>query len=133
MYSLDYHTIRNYLYVKRTFGEERATRHARLRQLVVDEYNVYGAVDERLKLTGTPPVGEALSEAGAEREDAGAGGRTGRGGWRRGGGRGASGVSQGGGSRRRRRRRRVPALHHVGDKAHVLTSFLRDEARVSRV
>ena len=61
MYSLDYHTIRNYLYVKRTFGEERATRHVPdYARLVVDEYNVYGAVDERLKLTGTPPVGEAL-------------------------------------------------------------------------
>jgi len=61
MYSLDYHTIRNYIYVKRAFGEERARQHVPdYARLVVDEYNVYGAVDERLKLTGTDFVGESL-------------------------------------------------------------------------
>ena len=62
MYSLDYHTIRNYLYVKRNFGgEARAAQHVpSYARRVVDEYNVYGAVDERLKLTGTPLVGEPL-------------------------------------------------------------------------
>jgi 7-hydroxymethyl chlorophyll a reductase len=61
MYSLDYHTIRNYIYVKRAFGEERAKQHVPdYARLVVDEYNVYGAVDERLKLTGTDLVGESL-------------------------------------------------------------------------
>ena len=62
LYSLDYHTIRNYLYVKRNFGgEARAAQHVpSYARRVVDEYNVYGAVDERLKMTGTPEVGAAL-------------------------------------------------------------------------
>lgn len=62
LYSLDYHTVRNFLYVKRNFGgEARAAAHVPgYARRVVDEYNVYGAVDERLKLTGTPPVGPAL-------------------------------------------------------------------------
>jgi 7-hydroxymethyl chlorophyll a reductase len=62
LYSLDYHTIRNFLYVKRNFrGEARAAAHVpSYARRVVDEYNAYGAVDERLKLTGTPLVGPAL-------------------------------------------------------------------------
>ena len=62
MYSLDYHTIRNFLYVKRHFGsDERANQHVpEYARRVVDEYNIYGAVDERLKLTSTPLVGAAL-------------------------------------------------------------------------
>ena len=56
LYSLDYHTIRNYLYVKRNFGgEARAAQHVpSYARRVVDEYNVYGAVDERLKMTAGP-------------------------------------------------------------------------------
>lgn len=59
MYSLDYHTIRNYLYVKRNFGTDaRAEKHVpEYARRVVDEYNARGAVDERLALTGTAPVG----------------------------------------------------------------------------
>jgi 7-hydroxymethyl chlorophyll a reductase len=58
MYSLDYHTIRNYLYVKRNFGTDaRAEKHVpEYARRVVDEYNARGAVDERLALTGTAPV-----------------------------------------------------------------------------
>jgi len=61
MYSLDYHTIRNYLYVKRHFGSEaRALQHVpKYARMVVDEYNAgggagggaLGAVDARLQMT----------------------------------------------------------------------------------
>ena len=62
MYSLDYHTIRNYLHVKRRFGgEARAAAHVpKYARLVVDEYNENGAIDERLAMTGTPAVGAPL-------------------------------------------------------------------------
>ena len=60
MYSLDYHTVRNYLHVKRHFGE-RADRHVpEYARRVVDEYNANGAVDERLAMTGSGAVGAAL-------------------------------------------------------------------------
>lgn len=62
MYSLDYHTIRNYLHVKRHFGsDQRAEQHVpEYARRIVDEYNVDGAVDERLALTGHTPVGAAF-------------------------------------------------------------------------
>jgi len=62
MYSLDYHTVRNFLYVKRHFGsDERANQHVpEYARRVVDEYNASGAVDARLAITGTPRVGPAL-------------------------------------------------------------------------
>jgi 7-hydroxymethyl chlorophyll a reductase len=62
MYSLDYHTVRNFLYVKRHFGsDQRANQHVpEYARRIVDEYNRNGAVDERLKLTNTGLVGPAL-------------------------------------------------------------------------
>ena len=62
MYSLDYHTVRNFLYVKRHFGSDaRANQHVpAYARRVVDAYNVNGAVDDRLAITGTAPVGPAL-------------------------------------------------------------------------
>ena len=62
MYSLDYHTVRNFLYVKRHFGsDERANQHVpEYARRVVDEYNESGAVDARLAITKTRPVGPAL-------------------------------------------------------------------------
>lgn len=51
MYSLDYHTIRNYLYVNRVFGKERAKEHIPDYALrVVEEYDVKGAISKRLNL-----------------------------------------------------------------------------------
>ena len=65
MYSLDYHTVRNFLYVKRHFGsDERANSHVpSYARRVVDEYNKNGAVDARLAITRTAPVGPALPPA----------------------------------------------------------------------
>ena len=59
MYSLDYHTVRNFLYVKRHFGSDaRANQHVPgYARRIVDEYNENGAVDARLAITGTAPVG----------------------------------------------------------------------------
>ena len=90
MYSLDYHTIRNYLYVKRTFGEERAM------QLFVPDYAGSSSTSttstapwtEGTQADGDATGGRGASEADAKWEDTGAGGRTGRGAGR-GGRRGA--------------------------------------------
>uniref|UniRef100_A0A1D2AAC4 7-hydroxymethyl chlorophyll a reductase, chloroplastic n=1 Tax=Auxenochlorella protothecoides TaxID=3075 RepID=A0A1D2AAC4_AUXPR len=51
-YSLDYHVIRNYLHVVRTWGKERAARHvpAYAKQIVAD-YDAKGAISARLALT----------------------------------------------------------------------------------
>ena len=51
MYSLDYHTIRNYLYVNRVWGAERAREHVpEYAKRVVREYDVNGAVSARLNI-----------------------------------------------------------------------------------
>ena len=51
MYSLDYHTIRNYIYVNRVWGRERALEHIpQYAREVVAEYDVDGAVSNRLRL-----------------------------------------------------------------------------------
>ena len=75
MYSLDYHTVRNFLYVKRHFGSDaRANQHVPgYARRIVDEYNENGAVDARLAITGTAPVGPPTPPAPAVRTDARAG------------------------------------------------------------
>uniref|UniRef100_A0A7N0USR5 7-hydroxymethyl chlorophyll a reductase, chloroplastic n=1 Tax=Kalanchoe fedtschenkoi TaxID=63787 RepID=A0A7N0USR5_KALFE len=48
-YSLDYHTIRNYLYVNRTWGKERANRHLpSYAKKLVEMYNQGGEIDRML-------------------------------------------------------------------------------------
>ncbi|CAM8905536.1 unnamed protein product [Rhodiola kirilowii] len=48
-YSLDYHTIRNYLYVNRTWGKERANRHMpSYAKKLVEMYNQNGEIDQML-------------------------------------------------------------------------------------
>eukprot|EP00898_Chlorokybus_atmophyticus_P003459 jgi/Chlat1/4113/Chrsp26S04124 len=48
-YSLDYHTIRNYLYVMRTWGKQRADQHVpSYAKKLVDMYNTKGEVDALL-------------------------------------------------------------------------------------
>ncbi|XP_052477512.1 7-hydroxymethyl chlorophyll a reductase, chloroplastic isoform X3 [Gossypium raimondii] len=48
-YSLDYHTIRNYLYVNRTWGTQRADRHIpSYAKKLVDAYNQNGVIDQML-------------------------------------------------------------------------------------
>ncbi|KAJ9555625.1 hypothetical protein OSB04_010239 [Centaurea solstitialis] len=48
-YSLDYHTIRNYLYVNRTWGKERADRHMpSYAKKLVAMYNEKGEIDQIL-------------------------------------------------------------------------------------
>ncbi|KAF1898749.1 hypothetical protein Lal_00000651 [Lupinus albus] len=48
-YSLDYHTIRNYLYVNRMWGKERADKHMpTYAKKLVDLYNQNGQIDEML-------------------------------------------------------------------------------------
>ncbi|KAK2993352.1 hypothetical protein RJ640_007619, partial [Escallonia rubra] len=48
-YSLDYHTIRNYLYVNRTWGKERADRHMpSYAKKIVSAYNQNGEIDQML-------------------------------------------------------------------------------------
>lgn len=48
-YSLDYHTIRNYLYVKRRWGKQRADRHIpSYAKKIVEAYNENGRVDQML-------------------------------------------------------------------------------------
>ena len=50
MYSLDYHTIRNWIYVNRVWGKERAAEHVpEYAKRVVREYDVDGAVSARLR------------------------------------------------------------------------------------
>ena len=68
MYSLDYHTVRNFLYVKRHFGSDaRANQHVPgYARRIVDEYNENGAVDARLAITGTG-ARRAADAAGAAR------------------------------------------------------------------
>ncbi|KDP33365.1 hypothetical protein JCGZ_12914 [Jatropha curcas] len=49
-YSLDYHTIRNYLYTNRTWGKERADRHApSYAKKIVELYNQNGQIDRMLQ------------------------------------------------------------------------------------
>lgn len=49
-YSLDYHTIRNYLHVYRVWGKERANQHMpSYAKKIVEEYNVDGDVDTILR------------------------------------------------------------------------------------
>jgi len=51
MYSLDYHTIRNYIYVNRAWGAKRAEEHVpEYAKRVVREYDVDGAISARLRL-----------------------------------------------------------------------------------
>ncbi|XP_020598507.1 7-hydroxymethyl chlorophyll a reductase, chloroplastic [Phalaenopsis equestris] len=51
-YSLDYHTIRNYLYINRQWGKQRAERHMpSYAKKIVEEYNVNGQIDEMLSKT----------------------------------------------------------------------------------
>ncbi|KAL6191918.1 hypothetical protein ACLB2K_038307 [Fragaria x ananassa] len=48
-YSLDYHTIRNYLYINRTWGKKRADRHMpSFAKKIVDMYNKNGEIDKML-------------------------------------------------------------------------------------
>ncbi|KAL6189347.1 hypothetical protein ACLB2K_040736 [Fragaria x ananassa] len=48
-YSLDYHTIRNYLHINRTWGKERADRHMpSFAKKIVDMYNKNGEIDKML-------------------------------------------------------------------------------------
>ncbi|PRQ36865.1 putative 7-hydroxymethyl chlorophyll a reductase [Rosa chinensis] len=48
-YSLDYHTIRNYLHINRTWGKERADRHMpSYAKKIVDSYNKNGEIDKML-------------------------------------------------------------------------------------
>ncbi|XP_042055113.1 7-hydroxymethyl chlorophyll a reductase, chloroplastic-like [Salvia splendens] len=48
-YSLDYHTIRNYLHVNRTWGKERAEKHMpSYAKKLVSMYNQNGEIDEML-------------------------------------------------------------------------------------
>ncbi|RXH78458.1 hypothetical protein DVH24_001976 [Malus domestica] len=48
-YSLDYHTIRNYLYVNRTWGKQRADQHMpSYAKKIVDSYNKNGEIDRIL-------------------------------------------------------------------------------------
>lgn len=48
-YSLDYHTIRNYLYVNRTWGKRRADRHMpSYAKKIVAMYNQNGEIDQML-------------------------------------------------------------------------------------
>lgn len=48
-YSLDYHTIRNYLYVNRTWGKQRADKHMpSYAKKIVDMYNKNGEIDQML-------------------------------------------------------------------------------------
>ncbi|KAJ6822415.1 uncharacterized protein M6B38_389395 [Iris pallida] len=45
-YSLDYHTIRNYLYVNRSWGKQRADRHLpSYAKKIVETYNKNGSID----------------------------------------------------------------------------------------
>lgn len=55
-YSIAYHVIRNYLYVSRTWGPERAAQHlpAYAKRLVA-QYDADGAVSRRLELQAPPP------------------------------------------------------------------------------
>ncbi|KAM0851238.1 hypothetical protein ACQ4PT_052568 [Festuca glaucescens] len=51
-YSLDYHTIRNYLYVKRAWGSARAEQHMpSYAKKIVEAYNKDGRIDSMLKET----------------------------------------------------------------------------------
>ncbi|WRX21817.1 hypothetical protein QQP08_014304 [Theobroma cacao] len=48
-YSLDYHTIRNYLYANRTWGKQRADKHIpSYAKKLVDAYNQNGQIDQML-------------------------------------------------------------------------------------
>ncbi|XP_019094995.1 PREDICTED: 7-hydroxymethyl chlorophyll a reductase, chloroplastic [Camelina sativa] len=48
-YSLDYHTIRNYLYVNRKWGKQRANRHMpSYAKKIVEMYNKNGQIDQML-------------------------------------------------------------------------------------
>lgn len=49
-YSLDYHTIRNYLYTNRTWGKDRADRHTpSYAKKIVESYNKNGQIDLMLQ------------------------------------------------------------------------------------
>lgn len=53
-YSIDYHYIRNYLYVSRNWAPGRAAAHIpKFAQRIMEQYNKDGAVTKRLALTGT--------------------------------------------------------------------------------
>uniref|UniRef100_A0A0R0E8I8 Uncharacterized protein n=2 Tax=Glycine max TaxID=3847 RepID=A0A0R0E8I8_SOYBN len=48
-YSLDYHTIRNYLHVNRMWGKERADKHMpTYAKKIVDSYNQNGQIEKML-------------------------------------------------------------------------------------
>uniref|UniRef100_A0A061SGL6 7-hydroxymethyl chlorophyll a reductase n=1 Tax=Tetraselmis sp. GSL018 TaxID=582737 RepID=A0A061SGL6_9CHLO len=64
-YSLDYHYIRNHIFVQRHMGRERAERHTpEFAKRLVQMYNRDGQVDARLRLSpdGRPPAQSAESE-----------------------------------------------------------------------
>ena len=58
-YSIDYHYIRNYLYVQRNWSQGKADKHIpAFVKRIVDKYNAKGDVSNRLKLPkppGPPP------------------------------------------------------------------------------
>ncbi|GAB2211008.1 hypothetical protein Droror1_Dr00016298 [Drosera rotundifolia] len=55
-YSLDYHTIRNYLHVNRAWGTQRASRHLpSYAKKIVEMYNQNGEIDKMLSSDTTAP------------------------------------------------------------------------------
>ena len=58
-YSIDYHYIRNFLYVQRNWGQARADRHIpEFAKRIMQQYDSKGEVSARLKLPkppGPPP------------------------------------------------------------------------------
>eukprot|EP00955_Chlamydomonas_euryale_P109498 365940-Chlamydomonas_euryale.AAC.4 len=54
-YSIDYHYIRNYLYVNRNWGSRRAAQHIpSFAKRIMEQYNAKGEVDARLALPKPP-------------------------------------------------------------------------------
>lgn len=57
-YSIDYHYIRNYLFVKRYWGEARAAQHIpAFARKIVQQYDQKGEISARLKLPVPPGPG----------------------------------------------------------------------------
>lgn len=56
-YSIEYHILRNYLYVSRHMGPERAARHMpESAKRIVAAYDSDGAISDRRALVSTPPA-----------------------------------------------------------------------------
>uniref|UniRef100_A0A6N2N7W3 Coenzyme F420 hydrogenase/dehydrogenase beta subunit N-terminal domain-containing protein n=1 Tax=Salix viminalis TaxID=40686 RepID=A0A6N2N7W3_SALVM len=66
-YSLDYHTIRNYLYTNRTWGKERADRHTpSYAKKLVKSYNKNGQIDLMLQNKETVLANPELKRRGKD-------------------------------------------------------------------